>query len=82
VIIIHFLKVKLKGFIRHAPNVWICRKLAKASHISPPSIRIVEDVYKGDLVVHFKVYVHVIIKSLMKFDTRLIAKLHLFAVFD
>jgi hypothetical protein len=45
-------------------------------------MRIVEDVYKGDLVVHFEAYVRVIVKSLMKFDTRHIAKLHLFAVFD
>ena len=81
-IIIHFLKVKLKGFVRYAPNVWIYRKLAKASHISPLLMRIVEDVYKGGLVVYFEAYVRVIVRSLMKFDTRYIAKLYLFAVFD
>ena len=43
---------------------------------------IIEDVYKGGLVVYFKAYIRVIIRSLIKFNTRYIAKLHLFAVFD
>ena len=45
-------------------------------------MRIIEDVYRGDLVVHIGVYVRVIIKALMKFDTRHIAKKLVFAVFD
>ena len=45
-------------------------------------MRIIEDVYGRDLVVHFRVHVRVIVKALMKFDTRYIAKSHLFAVFD
>ena len=51
-------------------------------HISAPLIYIVEDIYRGDLVVHIGVYIHVIIKALMKFDTRYIAKKFVFAVFD
>ena len=58
------------------------RKFIKASPISAPSMRIIEDVYRRDLVVHFRVHVRVIVKALMKFDTRYIARGHLFAVFD
>ena len=54
----------------------------KALYISPPLIYIIEDIYKGGLVVYFEAYVRVIIRSLMKFNTRYIARLHLFAVFD
>ena len=54
----------------------------EASHISAPLMRIIEDVYRGDLVVYIRVYVRVIIKALMKFDTRHIAKKLVFAVFD
>ena len=54
----------------------------EASHISAPSMRIVEDVYRGDLMVHIRVYIRVIIKALMKFNTRHIAKKLVFAVFD
>jgi hypothetical protein len=60
----------------------VSRKFIKASPISAPSMRIIEDVYRRDLVVHFGVHVRVIVKALMKFDTRYIAKGHLFAVFD
>ena len=45
-------------------------------------MRIVEDVYRSDLVVYIGVYIRVIIKALMKFDTRYIAKGHVFTVFD
>ena len=58
------------------------RKFTEASHISAPLIYIVEDIYRGDLVVYIGVYVRVIIKALMKFDTRHIAKKLVFAVFD
>ena len=58
------------------------RKFTKASPISAPSMRIVEDVYRRDLVVYFRVHVRVIVKALMKVDTRYIAKGQLFAVFD
>jgi len=54
----------------------------KASPISAPSMRIIEDVYRGDLVVYFGVYVRVVTKASMKFDTRYIAKSHPFALFD
>ena len=47
-----------------------------------PLIRIIEDVYKRDLVVYFRVHVYIIIKALMKFNTRYIAKGYLFAVFN
>ena len=43
---------------------------------------IIEDVYRSNLVVYIRVYVRVIIKALMKFDTRYIAKGHVFTVFD
>ena len=58
------------------------RKFTEASYISAPLMCIVEDVYRGDLVVYIGVYVRVIIKALMKFDTRHIAKKLVFAVFD
>jgi len=45
-------------------------------------MRIIEDVYGGDLVVYFGVYVRVVTKASMKFDTRYIAKSHPFALFD
>ena len=45
-------------------------------------MRIIEDVYRRDLVVYFRVHVRVIVKALMRFDTRYIAKGYLFAVFD
>ena len=54
----------------------------EALHISAPSMRIVEDVYRSHLVVYIGVYVRVIIKALIKFDTRYIAKKLAFAVFD
>ena len=54
----------------------------EASHISAPLMRIIEDVYRRDLVVYFRVHVRVIVKALMRFDTRYIAKGYLFAVFD
>jgi len=54
----------------------------EASYISAPSMRIVEDIYRGDLVVYIGVYIRVIIKALTKFDTRHIAKKLVFAVFD
>lgn len=52
------------------------RKFIKALPISAPSMRIIEDVYGGDLVVHFGVYVRVVTKASTKFDTRYIAKSH------
>ena len=58
------------------------RKFIKASPISAPSMRIIEDVYRRDLVVHFRVHVRVIVKALMRFDSRYIAKGYLFAGFD
>jgi hypothetical protein len=60
----------------------VSRKFTEASHISAPSIYIIEDVYRGDLVVYIRVYIRVIIKAVMKFDTRHIAKKLVFAVFD
>ena len=63
-------------------NVQVSRKFIEASHILAPSIYIIEDVYKSDLVVYIRVYVRVIIKALMKFDTRYIAKKLVFTVFD
>ena len=45
------------------------RKFIEASHISAPSVCIIEDIYRSDLVVYIGVYVRVIIKALMKFDT-------------
>ena len=50
------------------------RKFIEVLHILALLMHIVEDIYKGDLVVHIGVYVCVIIKALMKFDTRHIAK--------
>ena len=58
------------------------RKFIKASPILAPLMRIIEDVYRGDLVVHIRVYIRVIIKALIKFNTRHIAKKLMFAVFD
>ena len=58
------------------------RKFIKASPISAPLMRIIEDVYRRDLVVHFRVHVRVIVKALMRFDSRYIAKGYLFAGFD
>ena len=58
------------------------RKFTEASHISALLMRIVEDIYRSDLVVYIRVYIRVIIKALMKFDTRYIAKKLAFAVFD
>jgi len=60
----------------------VSRKFTKASPISAPLMRIIEDVYGGDLVVYFGVYVRVVTKASMKFDTRYIAKSHPFALFD
>ena len=57
------------------------RKLTEASYISAPLMRIVEDVYRSNLVVHIGVYIRVIIKALIKFDTQYIAKKLAFAVF-
>ena len=50
------------------------RKFIEASHILAPSMCIIEDVYRSDLVVYIRVYVRVIIKALIKFNTRYIAK--------
>ena len=63
--IIHFIKVELKGLIWQALDVQASRKLPKASPISPPLKRIIEDVYRGDLVVHFRVYTRVVMKALI-----------------
>ena len=49
------------------------RKFIKVSPISALLMRIIEDVYRRDLVVYFRVYVHVIIKALIRFDSRYIA---------
>ena len=54
----------------------------EALHILAPSIYIIEDVYRSDLVVYIRVYIRVIIKALIKFNTRYIAKKLVFAVFD
>ena len=56
--------------------------MLKASPISPPLMRIIEDVYRGDLGVYFGVYTRVVIKTLMEFDRRYIAKKLVFAMFD
>ena len=45
-------------------------------------MRIIEDVYRGDLVVYFRVYIRVVIKASIKFNTRYIAKSYQFALFD
>ena len=58
------------------------RKFTEASYISAPLMYIIEDVYRGDLVVYIGVYIRVIIKALMKFNTRYIAKKLVFTVFD
>ena len=58
------------------------RKFIKASHILALLMRIIEDIYRGDLVVYIRVYVCVIIKALMKFNVRYIVKKLVFAVFD
>ena len=63
-------------------TVPVSRKFIKASPISALLMRIIEDVYRGDLVGYFRVYVRVVTKASMKFDTRYIAKSHLFALFD
>jgi len=60
----------------------VSRKFTKASPISAPSMRIIKDIYRGDLVVYFRVYVRVVTKASIKFDTRYIAKSHPFALFD
>ena len=70
------------GLVWQALNVRVSRKFTEASHISAPLMRIVEDIYRSDLVVYIGAYVRVIIKALMKFDTRYIAKKLAFAVFD
>ena len=57
------------------------RKFTEALHISALLMRIIEDIYRGDLVVYIRVYIRVIIKALMKFNTRHIAKKLVFAVF-
>ena len=54
----------------------------EALYISAPLMHIVEDIYRGDLVVYIGVYIRVIIKALTKFNTRHIAKKLVFAVFD
>ena len=54
------------------------RKFIKALAILAPLIRIIEDIYRRDLVVYFRMYVYIIIKALIKFNTRYIAKGHLF----
>ena len=41
------------------------RKFTEVSYISALLIRIIEDVYRGDLIVHFGVYIRVIIKALI-----------------
>ena len=63
--IIHFIKVELKGLVWQALGVRASRKLPKALPISPPLKRIIEDVYRGDLIVYFGVYTRVIIKALI-----------------
>jgi hypothetical protein len=60
----------------------VSRKFTEASHISALLMRIIEDIYRGDLVVYIGVYIRVIIKAVMKFNTRHIAKKLVFAVFD
>ena len=45
------------------------RKFTEALHILAPLMRIIEDIYRGDLVVYIRVYVRVIIKALIKFNT-------------
>ena len=45
-------------------------------------MRIIEDIYRGDLVVHFRVYTRVIMKTLMEFNRRYIAKKLVFAMFE
>ena len=45
-------------------------------------MRIIEDIYRGDLGVHFGVYTRVVMKTLMEFDRRYIAKELVFAMFD
>jgi len=80
--IIHFIKVELKGLVWQALGVRASRKLPKASPISVPSKRIIEDVYRGDSVDHIGVYTRVVMKTLMEFERRYIAKKLVFAVFD
>ena len=70
------------GLIWQALNVRVSRKFMEVLYISAPSMRIVEDVYRSDLVVYIGVYIRVIIKALMKFDTRYIVKKLVFAVFN
>ena len=65
-----------------ALNVRVSRKFIEALHILAPSMYIIEDVYRSNLVVYIRVYVRVIIKALMKFNTWYIAKKLVFAVFD
>lgn len=56
--------------------------MPKASPISPLLKCIIKDVNKGNLVAYFRVYTRVIIKALMEFGRRYIAKKLVFAVFD
>ena len=58
------------------------RKFIEVSYISAPLMRIIEDIYRGDLVVYIRVYIRVIIKALIKFNTQYIAKKLVFTVFD
>ena len=58
------------------------RKFTEVLYILAPLIYIIEDVYRGDLVVYIRVYVCIIIKALMKFNTRYIAKKLVFVVFN
>ena len=58
------------GLVWQALNVRVSRKFMEALHISAPSMRIVEDVYRSDLVVYIRIYIRVIIKALIKFDTQ------------
>ena len=58
------------------------RKFIEVLHILAPLMCIIEDIYRSNLVVYIRVYLRVIIKALMKFDTRYIAKKLVFVVFD
>jgi hypothetical protein len=60
----------------------VSRKFIEALYIWAPLMRIIEDIYRGDLVVYIRVYIYVIIKALIKFNTRHIAKKLVFIVFD
>ena len=58
------------------------RKFIEASYILALLMRIIEDIYRGDLVVYIRVYIRVIIKALIKFNTRYITKKLVFIVFN